>query len=131
MIRVARSGNRANFKRRDADNIPVIHDRDPLFGDGVKTPPEPLHLITINPRGGVDQLIWINEMWGSTRMDVNCGPEFGKTPGGPRVIKVDVTQENVSHIFDGAAGLSEFVGEIGKGRFGASIEQEKTILSLD
>src|SRR5437763_729778 len=68
MTRMTRGGDGGDFKRGDHDDCFVFQNSDAVFRDRCDSAPQSVHVVTVDPGSGCDQLGGINEVLSSARM---------------------------------------------------------------
>src|SRR5436190_12581784 len=67
----------------------------------------------------------------TARMNVDRRAELGEPPGGPGVIEMNVTQENVANVARFGAELAQFVSDRFKSRFRSGIEKGQALAGFE
>src|ERR1700738_2364702 len=115
MARVTGRGDRANLKRRDADNIVVRQDADAFRRDPRKFSPEPFHVVAIKAGGGCDQFRRVDEMRRAARVDGDGRAELGETPRRAGVIEMNMAEENMPDVAGSESKFAEFALDVLEG----------------
>src|SRR5205814_10619415 len=115
MTGMARCGDGADFKRGHRDDRLVFQNSDAVFRDRCDSAPQPLHVVAEDPGSGCDQLGWIKEVLGPTRMDVNRRSKLGESTGRAGVIKMNMTEEDMPDVVNRNTDLPKRSYDIIKG----------------
>ena len=115
MTGMARCGDGADFKRGHPDDHFVFQNSDATFRDRCDSAPQPLHVVAEDPGSGCDQLCGIDEVLSPAGMDVNRRSKPGESPGRARVIKMNMTEEDMSDVVSRSTNLPKRSYDIIKG----------------
>ena len=115
MTGMAWRGDSADCELAHVNDIVVLQNSDAFFRDRRDLAPQSLHVVAEDAARGCDQFGGIDEMLSTTGMNINRGPELGKTPSRTGVVKMDMTEENVLNIVSGSTELAEPGDDIVKG----------------
>lgn len=123
--------DRPDFERGDRDDLIVFENSDAFCRDGCDVTPQPLHVLPKDARCGCDQLGGIGEVLGAAGMDVNGGAKLGETPGRPRVIKMNMTEEDMLNVVSGRPNIFKRSDNVVEGRFRPGIEKGEAVVSFE
>jgi hypothetical protein len=73
-----------------------------------------MHVVAEDPGSGCDQLGGINEMLSPAGMDVNRRSKLGESPGRASVIKMNMTEEDISDVVSRSTNLPKRSYDIDK-----------------
>src|SRR5438132_2585177 len=128
MACVTGRGDGPNFKRRHTHDFIVFQNSDALRRYRYDATPERLHVLAENARGGLDQFRWIDKVRRTAWVHVNGCSQFSKAPRRTRVIEMNVTEENVAHIFRCESHLAKIDNDIIERRFRTGIEKRNAFV---
>ena len=114
MTGMARCGDGADFKRGHRDDRFVFQNSDAVFRDRCDSAPQPLHVVAEDPGSGCDQLGGIDEVLSPTGVDVNRRSKLGESPGRASVIKMNMTEEDISDVVSRSTNLPKRSYDIDK-----------------
>src|SRR5581483_4545959 len=105
-----------NLQRPNSDRLVIFQNLDASGRNGREFSPQTLHLVTENARSRFNQLCRVDQMRRTARMDINLRAGAGsEAPRRSGVIKMDVTQKNMSNVVCIEANFLEFVGYVVEG----------------
>ena len=114
MTGMARCGEGVDFKWGHRDDRFVFQNSDAVFRDRCDSAPQPLHVVAEDPGSGCDQLGGIDEVLSPTGVDVNRRSKLGESPGRASVIKMNMTEEDISDVVSRSTNLPKRSYDIDK-----------------
>ncbi len=115
----------------DLQHAAVLHRRDAVGRSREDLPPQRVHPVTVDPGGAGQQLARVDQVGRAGGVDVDARPLLRPPAGGPGVIQMDVSDQDVPDVRRRQAAPIELGGESGQRRSRSRLDQYRSLWPMD